>query len=160
MLLTKEERESLSKDEKKALRKERRKARRKANAAKIKEIFKVEVFGNLAKEIIREIADDLLPRDEALDEVLDELIERIDDFLDFRPLGLVGAVLEIIDGIVIKFVVKELLRPQVERIYDELEENGWMSEEEEEAAALAIEAGVAIEEIEAPSAAPELSDEQ
>ena len=108
MLLTKEERESLSKDEKKALRKERRKARRKANAAKIKEIFKVEVFGNLAKEIIREIADDLLPRDEALDEVLDELIERIDDFLDFRPLGLVGAVLEIIDGIVIKFVVKTI----------------------------------------------------
>ena len=132
MLLTKEERQTLSKDEKKALRKERRKERRKANAAKIREIFKFGVFTEMAKEVIREIADDLLPRDEALDEVLDEMVDRIDEFIDFRPLGLVGAVLEIVDGIVIKFLVKELLRPQIERIYDELEEKGFLSEEEEE----------------------------
>ena len=36
-----------------------------------------------------------------------------------------------IDGLVIKFVVRELLRPQVERIYDELEEHGILSPEED-----------------------------
>lgn len=130
-LLTRDERENLSKDEKKAIRKERRKERRKRTAEKFRKIFQFKVFEELAKETIRDLADDVLPRDEELDEVLDELIDRIDEFMDFRGLGLVGSILEMIDGLIISVVVKELLRPQVERIYDELEEKGLLSEEDE-----------------------------
>lgn len=128
-LLTRDERENLSKDEKKKIRKERRKVRRKATAEKFRKIFQVKAFEELAKETIRDLADDVLPRDEELDEVLDELVDRIDEFMDFKGLGLVGSILEMIDGLIINVVVKELLRPQVERIYDDLEKKGLLSEE-------------------------------
>lgn len=128
-LLTRDERENLSKDEKKKIRKERRKVRRKATAEKFRKIFKSKVFEELAIETIRDLADEVLPRDEELDEVLDELVDRIDEFMDFRGLGLVGSILEMIDGLIINVVVKELLRPQVERIYDDLEKAGLLSEE-------------------------------
>jgi hypothetical protein len=124
MLLTKEERQSLGRDERRALRKERRVVRRKEQRAKMREMFKFEKFKALAEEIMLEIAADILPGEDKMDEVLEELIVRIDEFIDFKPLGFIGNILEAIDGLIIKFIVMELLRPQVQAVYDHLRSEG------------------------------------
>ena len=90
-LLSKEERQTLTPDEKRALRKERRAKRREERGPVLG--IKWEKLEPLAEELILEIAGDLLPGEEKMQEVIDELAEKADDFLEWKGLPTVIALI-------------------------------------------------------------------
>ena len=123
MLLTKEERTSLSKEERKALRAERR-AERKAERGPFLGID-LKVLEPLAEDIILEIAADAIPGEDKMQEVLDELALQADSFLKWNGLPTwVSVPLEIIDGLILQAIVRSLLEPLVQKVYDRLKEAG------------------------------------
>ena len=123
MLLTKEERTSLSKEERKALRAERR-AERKAERGPFLGID-LKVLEPLAEDIILEIAADAIPGEDKMQEVLDELALQADSFLKWNGLPTwVSLPLELIDGIVLQAIARSLLEPLIQKVYDRLKEAG------------------------------------
>ena len=124
-LLTKEERKSLSKDERQDLRGVRRDERRAAGGGLPPfvevAIGKVEAR---AKEMILDLAHDVIPGRDKMGEVLDSLAVEADELLVWTFAGPVGAVLEAADGVVLTALVRLVLRPLVQRVYDRLESEG------------------------------------
>lgn len=122
-LLTADERQTLNKEERKALRAERRAERRESGKG-----FRIKInWDGLLKQaeaLILDIVEDDIPGPAKMDEVLDSLASRADDFMSWDALGLVGTILEAIDGPVISAIFGALVKPQVQVLYDRMAKNG------------------------------------
>jgi len=123
MLLTKEERQSLSKDERKALRVKRR--------AELKEErgpflgIKLDVLEPLAEDLILELVSDTIPGKDKMGEVIEALAQEADKFLKWNGLPpWLSLPLEALDGILLQAIARSTLHPLVQRVYDRLEEAG------------------------------------
>ena len=127
MLLSKEERQTLSKEERKALRAKRRAERREERGPFLG--IKLEVLEPLAEDLILEIVADAIPGEDKMQEVLDDLAERADEFLEWKGLPfVVSAALEAIDGIIIQAIARLVLQGPVQKVYDRLKADGKLSE--------------------------------
>lgn len=123
-LLTKDERKSLSKPERQALRKARREARdpliKGDGIALILDRLKTE-----ARELIIDAAEDAIPGEDKMDEVLSSLAASADQYLVWTWAGPVaGSALELLDGPAAQALVRIAIRPQVQKLYEELRDAG------------------------------------
>ena len=112
-LLTKHERRNLDADERKALRAERRAERPKKGIN-----IKINWDGLLerARDLMLDIVADDIPGPDKMDEVLASLSEEADDWLKWEKLGVVGLLLEAIDGPLIAALFGALVKPQIQRL--------------------------------------------
>ena len=119
-LLTKHERKNLSKEEKKALRAERRAERPKRGLR-----LNVNWDGLMesAEGMILDWADDAIGGPEKMDEVCSQLANEADNFLSWGD-GVIGSIMEAIDGPIISALFSVLVRPTVQKLYDKLKEDG------------------------------------
>ena len=120
-LLTKHERRNLDADERKALRAERRAARPKKGIN-----IKIDWDGLLdrAQTLILDLIGDDIPGPRKMDEVLASLSEEADDWLKWEKLGVVGLLLEAIDGPLISALFGALVKPQIQRLYEQMVADG------------------------------------
>lgn len=126
-LLTKQERRNLDADQRRALRAERR-AERPKKGIKIN----INWDGLLAKAqgmMLDLIADDI-PGPEKMDEVLQMLADEADDFLTWNNLGVVGLALEAVDGPIIAAIFGGIVKPQMQKLYDEMVADGRIQAQE------------------------------
>lgn len=127
-LLTKEERRTLDRGERRALRRKRRaerKAERKARKAEVGGVrIDLDTLRREAATMMLDLADDDISGPEKMDEVLDELVEMADDLLVWTWAGPAAPFLELGDGPALRAMARLVLRPYVQRLYDELREIG------------------------------------
>lgn len=127
MLLSKEERQTLSKEERKALRAERRAERREERGPFLG--IKLDVLEPLAEELILEVAADALPGWEKMEEVIEEMATKADTFLKWNGLPpWLSLPLEALDGVLLQAIARSTLEPLVQRVYDRLREAGKLEE--------------------------------
>jgi hypothetical protein len=127
MLLTKEERQTLSKDERHKLRSERRAVRKKDRGPFLG--IKLEVLEPLAEELILDLVADALPGEEKMTEVLEELADHADTFLKWHGLPpWLSLPLEAIDGVLLQAITRSTLEPLVQKVYDRLQAEGKLGE--------------------------------
>ncbi len=126
-LLTREERKTLSGPEKRALRKQRRTDRQ----PRREPVIDWKHLEREAKAAILDMVLDELPGDEKMDEVLDGLAEDVDEWIKWDALagtGPIGAVFAVFfewaDGLAIKGLIRALVRPSVQRWYDQMKAAG------------------------------------
>jgi hypothetical protein len=123
MLLTKEERQTLSKDERRKLRSERRATRKKDRGPFLG--IKLEVLEPLAEELILDLVADALPGEEKMTEVLEELADHADTFLKWHGLPpWLGLPLEALDGVLLQAITRSTLEPMVQKVYNRLQAEG------------------------------------
>ena len=123
MLLSKEERQTLSKEERKALRAKRRAERREERGPFLG--IKLEVLEPLAEDLILEIVADAIPGEEKMGEVLEGLAQEADTFLKWHGLPpWLSLPLEAIDGLLLEAIARSTLEPLVQRVYNKLKEAG------------------------------------
>ena len=123
MLLTKEERQTLSKDERRKLRSERRATRKKDRGPFLG--IKLEVLEPLAEELILDLVADALPGEEKMTEVLEELASHADTFLKWHGLPpWLSLPLEAIDGVLLQAITRSTLEPLVQKVYARLQAEG------------------------------------
>lgn len=119
-LLTKNERRALTRSERIALRKERRALRIERRPTGDGLEVRPKALAALAATMILDMADDEISATEKMDTVLDELVEHADEYLKWTWLGPAGFFMELADGPALKALVRALIRPHVQRAYDEL----------------------------------------
>ena len=120
-LLTKQERRNLNPEERRALRAERR-AERPKKGIKIN----INWDGLLAKaqDMMLDLVADDIPGPDKMDEVLQMLADEADDFLTWNNLGVVGLALEAVDGPIIAAIFGGIVKPQMQKLYDEMVADG------------------------------------
>jgi len=120
-LLTKQERRNLNPEERRALRAERR-AERPKKGIKIN----INWDGLLAKaqDVMLDLVADDIPGPDKMDEVLQMLADEADDFLTWNNLGVVGLALEAVDGPIIAAIFGGIVKPQMQKLYDEMVADG------------------------------------
>jgi len=124
-LLTRTERETLKKAERRELRKSRRAERKSEGRTWPGLEINWKGLKDVAVPIIREMVEEDATGPEKMDEVLNLLVERVDDVLVWTWAGpLVGGVLEMVDGPALKFLLREVLRPHVQALYERLKGSG------------------------------------
>jgi hypothetical protein len=117
-LLTKEERQTLSRREKKLIRRARREAR--AAERDREPLVHWPILKAKATVLIMDLVDDAIPGPAKMEEVLDALADEATDYLVWAgPLAAPVVLL-----------VRELIRPVVQRVYDELAEMGFEVDDE------------------------------
>lgn len=126
-LLTKQERRNLDADQRRALRAERR-AERPKKGIKIN----INWDGLLAKaqDMMLDLIADDVPGPEKMDEVLQMLADEADDFLTWNNLGVVGLALEAVDGPIIAAIFGGIVKPQMQKLYDEMVADGRIQAQE------------------------------
>ena len=126
-LLTKQERRNLNPEERRALRAERR-AERPKKGIKIN----INWDGLLAKaqDMMLDLVADDIPGPDKMDEVLQMLADEADDFLTWNNLGVVGLALEAVDGPIIAAIFGGIVKPQMQKLYDEMVADGRIQAQE------------------------------
>ncbi|MGB1224334.1 MAG: hypothetical protein ACPHCN_09350 [Mycobacterium sp.] len=134
-LLTRQERRSLPPEERKSLRKQRRDARRelrkmeRAERLEDRDEKKWGLVLAVAKPIMVELWDEVMPGPEKMDEVLDHVVEEAaehaDDMLTWSWLESLGAIgracakaFESADGEVARVLLRWLLKKPLQRLYE------------------------------------------
>ena len=121
-LLTKKERQTLDRAERRELRTVRRaeRARQRGDGA----LINVGALRDLAVVMLLDRIDEDIPGPDRMDEVLDDLVELADLFLIWTWAGPVGPMFEAADGFVLQTIVRLLIRPHVQRLFDDLRAAG------------------------------------
>ena len=126
-LLTREERKSLGRPARRVLREKRRSARQ-GNKGRIAE-FALDVLRRKAAALILDQVRANIPGHERMAEVLDELSDDADDILTWQWAGPAGPILELVDGPVIRAVVRAFIAPHVQQVYEHLHDAGILESE-------------------------------
>ncbi len=126
-LLTKQERRNLDADERRALRAERRADRPKKG---IKININWDGLLEKAQGMMLDLIADDVPGPEKMDEVLQMLADEADDFLTWNNLGVVGLALEAVDGPIIAAIFGGIVKPQMQKLYDEMVKDGRIKAQE------------------------------
>lgn len=126
-LLTKQERRNLDADERRALRAERRAERPKKG---IKININWDGLLEKAQGMMLDLIADDVPGPEKMDEVLQMLADEADDFLTWNNLGVVGLALEAVDGPIIAAIFGGIVKPQMQKLYDEMVADGRIQAQE------------------------------
>ncbi len=126
-LLTKQERRNLDADERRALRAERRAERPKKG---IKININWDGLLQKAQGMMLDLIADDVPGPEKMDEVLQMLADEADDFLTWNNLGVVGLALEAVDGPIIAAIFGGIVKPQMQKLYDEMVKDGRIKAQE------------------------------
>ena len=125
-LLTAKERQNLDRRERRNLRQVRR-ARKPARTGKLAD-FDISGLRKLAAQIILDQNSEQIPGHERMSEVLDELAGDADQFIKWSWAGPAGPILELIDGPVIRGVVRAFIAPLVQDVYDHLNDAGMLDQ--------------------------------
>jgi len=123
-LLTKAERQSLDRPQRVDLRRTRRAQRTEARMAGDGVEIDDETLAGLAGSLVVDMALEAMPGPEKMDAVLDELVEHADEFLVWTWCGPAGFFLELIDGPALRALVRVLIRPHVQRVYERIQAGG------------------------------------
>ncbi len=126
-LLTKQERRNLNADQRRALRAERRAERPKKG---IKININWDGLLEKAQGMMLDLIADDVPGPEKMDEVLQMLADEADDFLTWNNLGVVGLALEAVDGPIIAAIFGGIVKPQMQKLYDEMVADGRIQAQE------------------------------
>lgn len=126
-LLTKQERRNLDADERRALRAKRRAERPKKG---IKININWDGLLQKAQGMMLDLIADDIPGPEKMDEVLQMLADEADDFLTWNNLGVVGLALEAVDGPIIAAIFGGIVKPQMQKLYDEMVADGRIQAQE------------------------------
>jgi hypothetical protein len=123
-LLTKAERQSLTSDERRELRSRRRaeKASDRPLPAGVRVLFPK--LRRRAAELVLEYVRESIPGESRMDEVIDELVDEADGFLVWSWAGPAGMLLEAVDGVALRAMVKVLIKPEVQKVYEGLRDTG------------------------------------
>ena len=123
-LLTKKERKTLDREGRRALRQERRAALKDAREPGDGVSINTGRLEALAVEAILDFVGAEVPGPNRLDLVLDSLADDADEVLQWHWVGPAGLLLEAVDGLAIRALVRLVLRPRVQRVYDHLKAMG------------------------------------
>ncbi len=120
-LLTRDERKTLTPEARRELRAKRR-AERPARGINIK--INWDALLKIAESMILDVVADQIPGEQKMTEICDQLAIEADDLLKWEGLGVIGALLEAIDGPIITALFGALVRPQVQALYARLKADG------------------------------------
>lgn len=125
-LLTRDERQGLDRPARQALR-----AKRRGNAKRLNKRIAEFDLGGLRKRAAALILDQVgsnIPGHERMSEVLDELADEADELLSWQWAGPAGPILELVDGPVIRAVVRAFIAPHVQEVHEHLRDAGMLEE--------------------------------